>query len=74
MLAILSTAADYLSAPRQDLERIGKEMNVVYKDDKYSAQVDCEQRKNGPFLRFEGQGQIFYMRPSQYIKQFVGVL
>ncbi|KAI6179776.1 hypothetical protein M3Y98_00647000 [Aphelenchoides besseyi] len=73
--AILSTAADYLLAPRNYVKEIQKMFNAVVSDYQngslgYSARVDCHQRKIGPLLRFDGQGRSFYMRPSQYIKQF----
>ncbi|KAI6230979.1 Eukaryotic aspartyl protease [Aphelenchoides besseyi] len=73
--AILSTAADYLLAPRSDVEEIQRMFNAVVSDYQngslvYSARVDCNQRRTGPVLRFDGQGRSFYMRASQYIKQY----
>ncbi|KAI6219478.1 Acid protease [Aphelenchoides fujianensis] len=73
--AILSTAADYVVAPRGEVETMRQMMNAVIGDYheaglSETARIDCSQRKNGPFIRFDAHGRSFYMRPSQYVKQY----
>ncbi|KAI6174903.1 hypothetical protein M3Y97_00973000 [Aphelenchoides bicaudatus] len=76
--ATLSTAADYLSGPVAEVNQMRREIGLPrqtnesdYTINNHSnVQVDCQQRKNGPFLHLTAHGQAFYMRPTQYIKQF----